>query len=129
MWAETDKGMIGPEIGYLLQACKIPDATPDMTKWKRLFNAFVGIQNSSQMGNHVIVFIKRAMNPIQYTQRPDVFRFRRDQLNTVLALCGIRIGDDGQLRWGAKAQHLDEALARANRLHAALVNRQVHYAV
>jgi uncharacterized protein (TIGR02391 family) len=97
-----------------------------MTKWKRLFNAFITHQNQKQYGNHVVVFINRAMNPVQYTKRPGVFAFRRDELNTVLALCGMRIGEDGKIRWSAKVQHLDEALERASRLHAALVTRLVH---
>jgi ribosomal protein S19 len=32
-----------------------------MTKWKRLFNALAGAQNQHQVGNHLIMFINRAM--------------------------------------------------------------------
>jgi uncharacterized protein (TIGR02391 family) len=124
--ADTENGLTGSEIGYLLGDCRITDVNPDMTKWKRLFNAFITHQNQKQYGNHVVVFINRAMNPVQYTKRPGVFAFRRDELNTVLALCGMRIGEDGKIRWSAKVQHLDEALERASRLHAALVTRLVH---
>jgi uncharacterized protein (TIGR02391 family) len=124
--ADTDKGLSGSEIGYLLGDCKIPEVSPDMTKWKRLFNAFITYQNEKQFGNHVVVFINRAMNPVQYTKRPDVFAFRKDELNTALALCGMRIGDDGKIRWSVKAAHLTEALERASRLHSALVTRKVH---
>lgn len=55
---DTDSGLTGPEIGYLLQNCRIPDPTPTVTKWKRLFNAFVEFQNQRQFGNHVVVFMK-----------------------------------------------------------------------
>jgi uncharacterized protein (TIGR02391 family) len=72
------------------------------------------------------MFINRAMNPVQYTQRPSIFASRRDELNTVLALCGMHVGSDGRVRRAVKAEHLEEALARAGRLHAALVTRQVH---
>ena len=72
--ADTTDGLTGTEIGYLLQDCKIPDVSPSMTKWKRLFNAFVEFQNKRQFGNHVIVFINRAMNPVQYTAHPQLFR-------------------------------------------------------
>jgi hypothetical protein len=51
--ADTDSGLTGSEIGYLLTDCRIPDPNPEMTKWKRLFNAFVGFQNQRQFGNHV----------------------------------------------------------------------------
>ena len=45
---ETGGGLKGTEIGYLLQDARIPDVSPDMTKWKRLFNAFVEHQNAKQ---------------------------------------------------------------------------------
>src|SRR5437879_10634520 len=83
--AETVDGLTGSQIGYLLQDCKIPDVAPNQTKWKRLFNAFVEFQNQRQFGNHVVVFINKAMNPVQYTSTPRTFVIRRDQLNTVLA--------------------------------------------
>jgi uncharacterized protein (TIGR02391 family) len=124
--ADTEKGLTGTEIGYLLGDSKIPDTSPEMTKWKRLSNAFINYQNERQFGNHVVVFINRAMNPVQYTKRPDVFTFRQHELNVVLALCGMRVGDDGKIRWAEKAKHLTEALERANRLHGALVLRKVH---
>jgi uncharacterized protein (TIGR02391 family) len=124
--ADTETGMTGAEIGYLLGDCKIPDVDSNFTKWKRLFNALSAHQNEKRFGNHVVVFINRAMNPVQYTKRPDVFACRRDGLNTVLALCGMRVGEDGKIRWSRRAQHLDEALEMANRLHAALVSRNVH---
>jgi len=124
--AETENGLTGSEIGYLLRDCRIPEMSSEMTKWKRLFNAFVEEQNRKRYGNHVLMFITRAMNPVQYTQRPTVFSSRRDELNTVLALCGMQIGRDGKVRRVMKAEHLEEALERAGRLHAALVTRQVH---
>jgi len=55
--ADTVTGLTGTQIGYLLNDCRIPDVTPQMTKWKRLFNAFVEFQNQRQFGNHVVVFI------------------------------------------------------------------------
>lgn len=124
--ADTEAGLTGSEIGYLLQDCKIPDVTPSMTKWKRLFNAFVEMQNKRQFGNHVVVFITKAMNPVQYTGSPQLFASRRDQLNAVLAFSGLHLGEDGKVRWSTQARNIQEALERASRLHAALVTRQVH---
>jgi uncharacterized protein (TIGR02391 family) len=124
--ADTNTGLSGTEIGYLLQDCKIPDVTPSMTKWKRLFNAFVQFQNQRQFGNHVVVFINKAMNPVQYTSCPDKFATRRDRLNTILSFSGMHIGQDGQVRWTEKADNLQQALERASRLHSALVTRKVH---
>jgi hypothetical protein len=123
---ETGGGLTGTQIGYLLQDARIPDVSPDMTKWKRLFNAFIEEQNKKQYGNHVLMFITRAMKPVQYTDTPDLFESRREQLNVVLAFCGMTIGDDGKVRRAMHATNLPDALARANRLHAALKGRQVH---
>lgn len=124
--ADTAEGLTGTQIRELLRDSKIPDVSPAETKWKRLFNAFASLQNSRQFGNHVVLFIMKAMNPVQYTSAPHVFARRRDQLNAVLAFSGMSLGDDGGIRWSACASNLDEALARANRLHSALVTRAVH---
>jgi uncharacterized protein (TIGR02391 family) len=124
--ADTSTGLTGSEIGYLLRDSNILDVDPANTKWKRLFNAFVEFQNEHKVGNHVMVFITRAMNPASYTDRPDVFQLRRDRLNAVLAFCGKHLGDDGKIRKADAAATIDQALERANRLHAALVQRNVH---
>lgn len=124
--ADTESGLTGTQLAALLRDSQIPDITPEMTKWKRLFNAFVELQNKRQFGNHVVVFIKRAMNPVQYTADPHTFARRRDQLNAVLSFSGISLGEDGHVRWSTQASNLDEALARATRLHSALVSRAVH---
>jgi uncharacterized protein (TIGR02391 family) len=124
--ADSTEGLTGSEIGHLLRNCNIPDTTPEMTKWKRLYNAFVDFQNEHQVGNHVIIFIKRAMDPAQYVGSPSVFRSRRDRLNSVLAFCGYTLGEDGQVRRANAATTIDQALERANRLHAALIQRSVH---
>ena len=124
--ADTNEGLAGSQIGYLLQDCRIPDVSSEMTKWKRLFNAFIEYQNKKQFGNHVVMFINRAMNPVQYTNRPEKFKELQDQLNKVLSFSGLSLGDDGKMRRSKKANSLDEALARAGRLHSALSSRQVH---
>src|SRR5712692_6092226 len=93
--ADTNRGLTGSELEHLLSECRIPDLSPDMTKWKRLFNALAGIQNAKQVGNHVVMVINRAMNPVQYTGRPEIFAARRDELNTILAFCGMTIAEDG----------------------------------
>jgi uncharacterized protein (TIGR02391 family) len=123
---DTDEGLSGSEIDHLLRNCDIPNPTPDITKWKRLHNAFVEFQNEHRVGNHVVVFIKRAMDPTRYVRQPQVFRTRRDELNSVLALCGYAVGEDGQVRRANAARTISEALERANRLHAALLQRGVH---
>jgi len=86
--ADTAEGLTGSQIEHMLRECRLPDPTPTMTKWKRLYNAFVEFQNARQMGNHVVIFVNRAMNPVQYTSDPGAFERRRDQLNAVLSFSG-----------------------------------------
>jgi uncharacterized protein (TIGR02391 family) len=124
--ADTETGLTGSQIDHLLRNSNIPNPTPDMTKWKRLYNAFVDFQNEHHVGNHVIVCIKRAMDPARYVEEPAVFRSRRDRLNAILAFCGYAVGEDGLVRRADPASTIDQALERANRLHAALTQRSVH---
>jgi uncharacterized protein (TIGR02391 family) len=124
--ADTNDGLTGTQIGYLLADCNIPDINPEMTKWKRVFNAFVAHQNQRQFGNHVLMFINRAMNPVNYTGSPELFASRQAQLNPVLSFCGMAVGDDGKVRRAPTAANLDDAIARAGRLHAELASRKVH---
>lgn len=124
--ADTETGLTGSQIDHLLLNSNIPNPTPGITKWQRLYNAFVEFQNEHQVGNHVIVFIQRAMDPARYVGEPNVFRARKDRLNSVLAFCGFTLGDNGKLRPTDAATTIDQALERANRLSAALTQRSVH---
>ena len=101
--ADTATGLTGSQIGYLLQDARIPDVSPQMTKWKRLFNAFVECQNEREYGNHVLMFVNRAMDPVNYTDSPEVFVSRQSQLNSALAFCGMAVGNDGKVRRTRKA--------------------------
>jgi hypothetical protein len=62
--ADTERDLSGTQIERLLQEIEVADTSPGMTKWKRLFNALAGVQNQHQIGNHLIMFINRAMNPV-----------------------------------------------------------------
>jgi hypothetical protein len=104
--ADTTTGLTSSQIEHMLQDCRMPDVSPDMTKWKRLYNAFVGCQLEHQIGNHVVMFITRAMNPVQYTGSRDAFSARRDELNAVLAFCGMELDDDGRMRRASRAESL-----------------------
>ncbi|HBN9817931.1 TPA: TIGR02391 family protein [Pseudomonas aeruginosa] len=124
--ADTAQGLSGTQIERLLQEIKVADTSPGMTKWKRLFNALAGAQNQHQVGNHLIMFINRAMNPVSYASDPGTFAWRRDGLNVVLAFSGFSVREDGKVVHADKATTLDEARARAGRLKAALESRVVH---
>lgn len=38
---DTENGFIGTEIGHHLAQCHMADPNPNLTKWKRLYNAFL----------------------------------------------------------------------------------------
>ena len=124
--ADTEHGLSGSQIERLLREIEIADTSPGMTKWKRLFNALAGAQNQHRVGNHLIMFINRAMNPVNYARDPATFVWRRDELNVVLAFSGFYVREDGKVGHADKATTLDAARARAGRLKAALESRVVH---
>lgn len=124
--ADTERGLSGSQIGRLLQDTRVPDVDPNNTKWKRLYNALAAIQNQHQVGNHLILFINAAMNPVSYARDRAAFVWRRDELNVVLAFSGFYVRDDGKVGHADRATTLDVARARTGRLKAALENRSVH---
>lgn len=124
--ADTNDGLSGAEIAFVLGDAGIPDVDATNTKWKRLYNAIASIQNDKGVGNHLLMVVTRAMNPVRYTSRPDDFQRRRQSLNAVLVLAGYELRDDGKLIRVTAARTVNEAVARANRLSAALVARSVH---
>jgi len=123
---DTEKGLTGSEINHFLDTCEIPNVAPLATKWVRIYNAFAEYQNKNQNGNGVIGFIHNAMKPVRYTDRKDIFEWRREKLNYALSFVGLELGNDGKLRRVVKATNIDEALKRANRLKAKLEERNVH---
>lgn len=124
--ADTHTGLSGAEIGHILEGCRIPDNSATMTKWKRLYNAFVEVQNARHYGNHVVAFIHKAMRPVRYTGAPEHYEGKRAELNRVLAFSGLTLGKDGNLTVVQKAATLEEAEQRAHRLRTALEARGVH---
>jgi hypothetical protein len=91
-----------------------------------LFNALAGAQNQHQVGNHLIMFINRAMNPVNYAREAAAFAWRRNELNVVPAFSGFYVREDGKVAHTDKATTLDAARARAGRLKAVLESRAVH---
>ncbi len=124
--ADTERGLTGSQIGYLIQDCKIIDVTPTMTKWKRLFNALVEAQNTHQVGNHLIMFINRALNPVSYAREKEKFEWRRSELNVVLSFTGYQVGEDGKVIHTKKETTLKGARARAGALRSTLEDRGAH---
>lgn len=124
--ADTSEGLTGSEIHYLLASLGMDDPTPDMTKWKRLHNAFVARQNYSQNRRATLEFIRRAMRPERYASQQKRFEPLRANLNRALAFSGLAIDVTGKLSRTAQAGTLPEATRRAQALRADLASRGVH---
>lgn len=124
--ADTNTGLTGSEIARVLAVMGIQDVDPHLTKWKRLFNALAVEQNNCNYGNHVISFINRVYDPVLWASNEELFNSKRNELNTVLAFCGLTLREDGKVAKTTKVNTLSEAELRADKLKTVLQGRQVH---
>ena len=92
----------------------------------RLFNALAGAQNKHRVGNHLIMFINRALDPVNYSRSSDKFELMRNELNVVLAFSGYGVGEDGKVVHTEKVATLRDARARAGALKSKLEDRGAH---
>lgn len=123
---DTDEGLKGGEIGYLLASVRIQDTDPTLTKRHRLYNAFAHDQNSRKHGIHIIEFIRKAMKPERYAREPDRFEPMRANLNRALAFASLAVDSSGDVIRVDAARTLSEAARRAQELRADLSGRGVH---
>ncbi len=114
------------EVGIKDVDVERPTSPWGPSKKQRLYAALSARQQQDRCGNNVIAFIEAAMRPVRFTERRAAFDTLRDALNEVLAFAGATLGEDGRLRPVKAARTLDEAQARASRLRAELVRRNVH---
>lgn len=122
----TETGLKGSEIELLLRQIQVEDISPDMTKWKRLFNALATRQNKDQRGNKVLSFINAALSPARYVGECNVFENRRVAVNVILAFSGLEYGEDGKYYRKKPVTTLRDAERRAEDLRVNLSDRQVH---
>jgi len=123
---DTSEGLTGSEIGHLLATLRMADPNPDMTKWKRLHNAFVERQNYSQNRRAILEFIRQAMKPERYAKCPERFEPMRANVNRALAFSALAVDAAGQVYAVDRAETLSEAQRRADELRADLTTRGVH---
>src|SRR3546814_14563807 len=60
---EIPEGLSGTDINKYLADCGINNITPEITKWKRLYNAFDQKQHQKQNSNDVMKFIQTSVHP------------------------------------------------------------------
>jgi hypothetical protein len=109
---DTSQGLTGSEIGHILATLKMADPTPDMTKWKRLHNAFVERQNYSQNRRAILEFIRQAVKPERYAKYPERFEPMRANVNRALAFSGLAVDAAGQIYPVDRAKTLSERIYR-----------------
>jgi uncharacterized protein (TIGR02391 family) len=119
----------GTEIGHYLNQCGIRDVNPDITKWKRLYNAFVMYQNENQESNRIQIFIQKILHPTRYAEEHEKFETYRSQVNTRLLFIGLEFTQEGKYRRVNEATTIPEAQKRADTLKKKLSDRKVHHDV
>lgn len=124
--ADTNTGLTGSTIVRYLNEIGINNEGPVGTKWTHLYAALSEAQSATQNGSFVILFIERAMDPVNYSRDPERFKSRQVELNGVLGFCGYRLEDDGQLVIISPIQTLTQAQQRANNLYERLEQRGTH---
>lgn len=124
---DTNAGFTGSELGHLLAQCRMADPDPDLTKRKRLYNAFcVSVNGSGGATNTVFQFIQHCMEPAQGLANPERYSHMQFELNKVLMLVGVEIRDDGQFHLVSKAQSLGEVQRRTQELRKKLTGYGAH---
>jgi len=124
--AETNTGLTGTEIEKFLGDCNIPDVSPSMTKWKRLYNAFIEYQNRNHYSNHILAFIQKSINPKRYLGKEERFEDLRFELNKILSFIGFELLETGKYRKTGKSTTIKEAESKASRFKSKLQNRNAH---
>jgi uncharacterized protein (TIGR02391 family) len=126
---DTELGLNGREIAALLREARVDDPG-DITKRRRLFEAFQARQTRDRAANAVLACIELALSPDRFLDAPEAFDLWRSQINEALSFVGLVITERGSLdRLDRAASTISEARARANRFREALRERKVHHLV
>lgn len=124
---DTERGLTGSEIGQLLHRAKLADpAGPEMTKWRRLLMAFEKRTALDGSSNAVLAFVRVALQPARFVDKPDRFEQLRGSVNEVLCFAGLEVSSAGELVPVASVRTLGEAQDRRRRLVDELQRRGAH---
>jgi uncharacterized protein (TIGR02391 family) len=97
-----------------------------MTKWKRLYNAFVTYQNQSRNSNNILTFISLAVAPARFIGNSEGFEYFREQLNMRLSFIGLQYNENGKFSPVNITTTISEAEQKANHLKLKLEQRNAH---
>ena len=116
----------GNDITRIFDSCGILDKSGESTKWRRLYNVFVDLQNQDRCANRVLDFIRSFLSPVRFVGRKDDFDEYLSSLNEYLSFSGIELGADGDYRRQQVARTLDEAEQRVQRIRFKFKDRLLH---
>jgi uncharacterized protein (TIGR02391 family) len=123
---DTSSGLKGSEIGFMLNSCNIEDVNPGITKWQRLYNAFVQRHNQTDSDNFILKFISKSLEPSRFIGNQEQFIYFISQINIVLSFIGLEYKDDGAFHKVISTKSLSEAELRVNKFQKAIVDRKMH---
>lgn len=139
--ADTSRGLTKGEIKNTLHNCGIDEVDDGsrtinggmfyqigLNKRDWLYNCFVADINKHHSCSNVFKFIESALSPISYTleEKCGKYSWMLEEINKVLILLGMEVGNDGKLKSTIKADTLDEVDRRVNKLKRKLYERAIH---
>lgn len=124
--ADTYSGLTGSEIGHYLNQVGLQDINPELTKWRRLYNAFALYQSKHKRSNQVLNFISTSLMPVRFVGREDEFEQMRSELNKSLSFIGLEYRSTGKWAKVVATKTITEAEERSNRLISKLKYRNAH---
>lgn len=95
---DTETGLTGTEIGRILSESLIIDISPSITKWKRLYDAFNNNQIKNKCSNNILTFLQKAMQPVRYIDKNELFEFRLLELNKRLVFEGLELSKEAKFK-------------------------------
>lgn len=139
--ADTNRGLTKGEIKSTLHNCGIDEVDDGsrtinggmyyqigLNKRDWLYNCFAADINKHRTYSNIFKFIESALSPISYTleEKRGKYSWILEEINKVLILLGMEVGNDGKLKPTIKADTLDEADRRVNKLKRKLYERAIH---
>ncbi len=124
--ADTSYGLTGSELNKAILDARMKDVNPGMTKWKRLYNSCVEVQNRTGCSNNILTLIQMSYHPSRFINNKEVFEDRRSEINTILSFVGLRLNENGKFSSVEKSETISDAQKRATSLLKKLTDRNVH---
>jgi len=124
--ADTSKGLTGSELNKYIIDANMKDINPDLTKWRRLYNSCIEIQNRKGNSNNILKFIQLSYSPSRYIDKKEIFEERRSEINKIMSFIGLTFNEKGKFNPIKKSETISDAQKRATSLLTKLKERNVH---